>query len=78
MLVAKKDKREQAKAVFDKLLQKLPSLELYRVVLPSHRMKRQLAQTYIDILELIVCVTEWCAIGRLCGYLYRRTLAISY
>lgn len=69
MLVAKKEKREQAMGVFDKLLQTLPSLELYRVALPSPRIKRQLVQTYVDILTLIVCVTEWCAIGRLCMYL---------
>lgn len=68
MLVAKQDKREQVMDIFDKLQQRLPSLELYRVVLPSRRIKQQLAQTYIHILDLIVCMTEWCAIGKLCEW----------
>ena len=73
-MVTKQEKREKAVTIFDKLLRKLDSLELYKVVLPTDTIKAQLAATSIDILELVVCVTEWCAIGRLCEPCYPGTV----
>ena len=54
--------------IFDNLRQNLTSLELPRLAFPTHRIKSQLAETYIKVLDLIVCVTEYCAIGRICEF----------
>lgn len=54
--------------IFDNLLQNLTSLDLYRLAFPTYRIKDQLAKTYISVLDLIVCVTEYCAIGRICEF----------
>lgn len=66
--MARQEKREKALAIFDDLPDKLASLDLYKVAAPTAQMKDQLAKTYIDILDLVVCVTEWCAIGRICKF----------
>ncbi|KIW97684.1 uncharacterized protein Z519_01268 [Cladophialophora bantiana CBS 173.52] len=65
ILVAKQEKKEKVIAVFESLRQKLPFLGLYDVLFPTDQMRAQLAKTYLDVLDLIVCVTEYCAIGRI-------------
>jgi len=44
------------------------SLEFADDVFPTDRMREQLAKTYIEVLNLVVHVTEYCAIGRICRY----------
>jgi hypothetical protein len=67
-VVAKQEKEERVAEVFKTLLQKLPSIGLCDVVFPTNKMKVQLAKTYIEVQDLIVLATEYCAIGRICRF----------
>lgn len=70
-IVLKQEKLEAVSEIFARLVQVTDSLDLCNVSIPSSpdKVRLQLAKVYIAILELVVLVTEYCAIGRTCKFL---------
>ncbi|KAK6369562.1 hypothetical protein LTS17_009468 [Exophiala oligosperma] len=65
-IVLKQEKLEAVSDIFARLVQVTDSLDLCNVSISSSpdKVRLQLAKVYIAILELVVIVTEYCAIGR--------------
>ena len=63
-----RDKQERVSSVFEELVRITGTLEFYDRLFPTDELREQLAKTYIDVLDLIVRVTEYCAIGKTCRF----------
>ena len=66
--------------IFARLVQVTDSLDLCNVSISSSpdKVRSQLAKVYVAILELIVLVTEYCAIGRTCEFLSKQSTSHSH
>ncbi|KAF2239550.1 hypothetical protein EV356DRAFT_528142 [Viridothelium virens] len=64
-VIIKQQKQEKVVEIFGRLVRITGLLETCNVLYPTNRMREKLAQTYMDILDLLVRATEYCAIDRI-------------
>jgi hypothetical protein len=65
-VATKYEKQEKVSEVFETLVKVTESLDLWSILHPTDKMKEQLAKTYVEVLDVVVRTTEYCAIGRIC------------